>query len=667
MTALAEKPVFRYQNTLSMKTLLLLFCLLLTGIANAQITTPVVRAGVGVDADLRASFVNGAQQAGSDDWFFGTNGTDHHIIDTTGAVAMLAAYAADVSPFPTRMSTFFRPMSVPQFSVINNRLWLDALFVRDYHGTDSTVFTAGSDKNGMSPAQWTGGIQNIPDKNDILDMFMHVRREGPDRTDSLWFFGGLSLDNSTGNRYFDFEMYQTDIYYDRPSKKWFGYGPHDGHTRWEFDGNGNIRKPGDIIFSAEYQSSSLTMIEARIWVHKEDLELNPASFNWSGKFDGASSGSMYGYASILPKNGGTFYTGLQSVNGTWAGPFALVLQDNSVVTNYGAKQFMEFSVNLTRLGLDPASVFGSDICGTPFNRVVVKTRASASFTAELKDFVAPIDLFLAPRVDAIADVPMFCGVAGVSSVFVRNPSTASVYTWYTLNGHIVGTTTGTSIQVDAPGTYIVQQQLAVGCNPYAFDTVQIVFDAGCVPMDVSQINFTAQLKNRKGHLQWSVPAENTVAYYMPERSTDGKSFTAIARMDAGAPTGNPTSYQYTDDLAQTQATQVWYRIRIAGRNGSVSYTNPVKLILAGDGDRIRIFPNPADQEISLSAFAASNQQMELRVLDFSGALIQLRTFSMKQGENLFTLDTRALKAGAYILQVKTASGVHHQKILVSRR
>jgi hypothetical protein len=42
-------------------------------------------------------------------------------------------------------------MSRPKFS-INNRLWLDAIFVRDYHGNDSTVFTAGSDKNGMSPA-----------------------------------------------------------------------------------------------------------------------------------------------------------------------------------------------------------------------------------------------------------------------------------------------------------------------------------------------------------------------------------------------------------------------------------------------------------------------------------------------------------------------------------
>ena len=51
----------------------------------------------------------------------------------------------------------------------------------------------------MSPALWSGGIQGIPDKNDILDIMMHVRRAGPNTTDSLWMFGGISL-GTTGNR-----------------------------------------------------------------------------------------------------------------------------------------------------------------------------------------------------------------------------------------------------------------------------------------------------------------------------------------------------------------------------------------------------------------------------------------------------------------------------------
>ena len=103
---------------------------------------------------------------------------------------------------------------------------------------------------------------------------------------------------------------------------------------------------GDIIFTAEFGSSSLSFLEARIWVHQSSLSVTPVAFSWGGSFDGATSGATYGYANIAPKTAGTFYTGLQCVNNTWAGPFSVVLQDNSVVANYNAKQFMEFSVCL---------------------------------------------------------------------------------------------------------------------------------------------------------------------------------------------------------------------------------------------------------------------------------------------------------------------------------
>ena len=45
----------------------------------------------------------------------------------------------------------------------------------------------------MSPALWSEWDQGIPDKNDILDVMMHARRAGPNTTDSLWMFGGISI------------------------------------------------------------------------------------------------------------------------------------------------------------------------------------------------------------------------------------------------------------------------------------------------------------------------------------------------------------------------------------------------------------------------------------------------------------------------------------------
>src|SRR5574343_84952 len=182
--------------------------------ARSQITIPIIKAGFGVDGEVRANFFNGFNQAGNDDWFATSSvvspGLGTYIIDTTGASYILSQY--NVNP-AYRQIPFFRGMRYEQFSVVNGKLLIDGIFIRDHHGDDSTVFASGSNKNGMSPGTWTTPVsQGIPDKNDILDMFMHVRRDGVNLTDSMWLFGAVSINNTTGSRYFDFEMYQTDIY-----------------------------------------------------------------------------------------------------------------------------------------------------------------------------------------------------------------------------------------------------------------------------------------------------------------------------------------------------------------------------------------------------------------------------------------------------------------------
>lgn len=654
-----------------MKKLILSLLVIPTLNASAQITTPIIKAGFGVDADLKGRILNGALQT-SDDWYMypGTAGTASNgtqVIDTTGAAAILSAYAADASPWPKRMSTFFRGMSKPSFSIVNNRLWLDALFVRDYHGNDTTVFTSGSDKNGMSPAFWSGGVQGIPDKNDILDMFMHVRRAGPSTTDSLWFFGALSLDNVTGNRYFDFEMYQTDIYYDRTSHAWYGYGPDAGHTSWQFDASGNVIRPGDIIFSASYQSSSLTDIEARIWIDKSSLSVTPAAFNWSGQFDGDGNGAQFGYASILPKTSGTFYTGLQCGNNEWTGPFNLILQDNSMATKYRADQFMEFSVNLTKLGLDPVTTFGTDVCGTPFNRIVVKTRASESFTSELKDFVAPIDLFLAPRVNVAADVPILCAANSVSNITVQNPSSSSNYTWETNDGHIVGSNTGTNITVDSPGTYIVTQRLSAACSPYAYDTVNIVYDASCTVLSTAITSFQGKLSDGKALLNWTTTANRNTEYFEVQRSFDGNSFSTVSKIIGQPSAGSTANYSFDENISSFKTAFVYYRLRIKMSNKTMAYSTVVRLGLPIHENDALLYPNPASSKVQIAMTADKKQELKMLVYDFSGALILMKSFLIERGTNVFAVETDKWKAGGYVVQLITQNQTIHKKLIIQRQ
>lgn len=651
-----------------MKTTLLFLFLAASVNSISQITTPVIRANFGVDADLRSNYFNGFVQSGNDDWFKfpGSIGTGQFIIDTTGAAALVAQYASSVA---SRRLPFYRGMRFPGYTVINNRLLLDAVFVRDYHGDDSTVFATGSNKNGDSPADWSCPVsQGVPDKNDILDMMMHVRRAGPNSTDSLWMFGGLSLDNTTGNRYFDFEMYQTDIYYDRPSRKFYGYGPDAGHTSWQFDAAGKTTIPGDITFSAEYQSSALSNIEARIWVNRAALSIVPVSFNWTGQFDGASSGATYGYATIQPKVAGTYYTGLQCTNGTWGGPFSIILQGETVATDYVAKQFVEFSVNLTKLGLDPVTLLGSNTCGMPFRRVLVKTRASASFTAELKDFVGPFDLFLAPRVQALTETPYICGTMGVAKIDVINPVATSVYQWTTPNGNIISSTSGTTIYVDQPGTYIVTQALQAECSTYATDTILILPLSPCSVLPVNNLlEFRGALSGNNVSLSWKVENNQQAQFFEVQRSFDGVNFTTVGQVNKQPSKLLSATYAFQQDVDNYNPL-VYYRVYLINADNSRKYSSTIRFSLApAKKNTVTIFPNPVKDVTQLHVSAITNTRMRIEIFEPSGQRIFSQTALLQRGNNVVSLDilTRR-KNGVYVALIYIGDETFTQKIMLSR-
>jgi hypothetical protein len=648
-----------------MKKLLPLVFILCSYLVNAQVTVAITKANFGIEADLTCNFYKGLPQPAVDDWFSqGLVGTGQGIIDTTGAAAIVAGYYTNPA---SRMKSFSKLMRPAPYTIVNNRLVLDAIYHRDFHGDDSTVFASGSNKNGMSPASWTTPIsQGIPDKNDILDAFTHVRRAGPNATDSLWMFAAVSIENTTGSRYFDFELYQTDIAFNRSTLTFSGYGPDAGHTTWVFDASGNILKPGDITFTAEFGTATINLVEARIWINKASLAITPTTFKWGGAFDGASSGSTYGYANILPKTPGDFYAGIQSTAAlTWAGPFALVRENNTVVTDYIPKQFMEFAVNLTKLGIEPAQ-FTNNACGSPFRRVLVKTRSSTSFTAELKDFIAPFKMFDYASVDANAYTKYFCETMPTTSIDVYNVNSGSSYTWSTADGNIVGSTTGPSISVNAPGTYYVQQQLHVQCPQFAVDSVTIMYDAVCAVLNVDIRNFNAYNIGKDTDIKWTASNNEEADYYVIEYSTDNSTFKELITIPASRVTGSADySHRY---LRKLNDAAIFYRVKVVGKKEQVKYSNTV--LVRGSGiSKMKpvVFPNPIVREAWISMESTLKTEATIFISDVAGRLIKRIKMQVNKGTNLLPLNELADQtAGMYIVRIKSIDGDTSQKIMVTK-
>ncbi|TWI80427.1 putative secreted protein (Por secretion system target) [Lacibacter cauensis] len=641
--------------------------LLLPLFISAQITTPMVRANFGLDADLRHNFFNGAVLSGNDDWFSNADaGTGVFVIDTTGAAAIYSTYTSNPS---SRFASFARGMRYPVLSTVNNRIFYDATFVRDHRATDTTGFPGGL-KNGMSPQLWSSVVSPVPSKNDITEVFLHVRRDGPTSADSLFFFGGVGILGTTGDRYFDFELYQTDITYNRSTGTFTKYGPDFGHSTWRFNASGQITQLGDIIFTAEYGTSGLTAIEARIWIEKTALPtVTPQAFSWTGTFDGDGNNATYGYAGIVPKTGGNFYQGLQNSASVWSGPFGNLNSSNLPVTTYDPVQFMEFSVNLSRLGLDPMTFTNGSMCNLAFGKVLVKTRTSTSFTSSLSDFVAPFSFRSVASVDATADFPALCSQQFISNLSVRNPLSTSTYSWSTTNGRIVGSTTGTTITVDQPGTYIVTQELLSGCGENGRDTINIVIAPGgsCAVLNASLLSFTARNREQAVELNWKITNNNYAKTITVERSLNGQHFAAINDIAATANT-ETADYIFTDAVTNFNSNNIFYRLKITNKNGQVTYSeiqsvkiNYALLLQAS------VNPNPvAGNRMTVQLSVPQTDIAVFQLIHSSGAIIHTHKQTVTKGSNSILINgTSSWQPGLYVLRITVDGKTLQQKVIVT--
>lgn len=455
--------------------------------AYCQLNNGGLYAFFGVDADTRANWMKYGMVAGSvgsDDWF-APAGTGTNVIDTANAAFYQALLQAGAN------LNFNKRMSALLYSKVNGKLWLDAAYGRDFVAAsslkDSTTFTIAA-KNGDNPSNWLGGVSSFPDKNDLTDVYAHMRRDGLTVHDSLWFFTAVSTYGFRGSSYFDVELYKNNFSYNPVTGVFATAGTSGGHTEWLFDPAGNIIQTGDMILAVNFQPGLVPVVDLRIWVSQTTLStIIPAYFNFTGSFNGASASPTYGYASIDSKAGTTAWgAGISNFSGTLA-------QDTTYATPWGTaaptggtnwssqyitQQFIEIGLNLTRIGVDPA-LYSSTLspCQSLFSDIFFKSRSSNSFTSNMQDFVTPLTFLRTPVMDYnVMGDTLRCNHR-TATISITNNTTAGYYTWAAPGGGVAGSNyDSTMLSINKAGMYIVSASPAIGCPATRSDTIVIPID-----------------------------------------------------------------------------------------------------------------------------------------------------------------------------------------------
>jgi hypothetical protein len=633
--------------------LFVLFSLAASLSANAQIiqNAGCLAGDFGIDAGLYSGAIEfgvATPAAGSNDWFQGSGGFG--VINQSNAAAIQNILQTQSNPL------YMVRMSVPGASIIGDKILIDALWARDHfggtQGIDQTSYTSAA-KNGQDPGIWPIGAQNALGKNDLIDVAGHMFRKGTDYFNSdLWFVGLINRAEPGGTAYLDFEFYQAELEYDQATGFSSG-GPQLGHTAYAFEpdplnpGMHRISQIGDFIFNVSLVNGGIdALIEVRIWVSRQDyLNTTPSTFSWGPSFDGPFNGSPFGYATIIPNT--TNVCGIVNVSNQM--PTAPPWGTKNTKTNVYGTSYLEFSVaevgiNLTEFGIDHLLLQGSDPCFFPINTFMVKTRASASFTAQLKDFAGPFS-WGQPEISSafIGPGTLSCDNDIVQIAAFPNRSDV-IYQWTTVGGNIISDPNQRVIQVNKAGTYTVEVLLPTGCVVTTEPITVTVDNTKPLFRQPALIQATTACNGSDGTLVVSV--QGGTAPFTFNITKDGLPFTVISGNNSGSITLtglSPGVYQatvkglYTCSI-QTAAIELLGKTPIA-LNGVTSHvdcfgnrTGAVNLSVIGGKAPLSFQWSNGNLTEDISNLRAGNYTVA--VTDGDGCITQ-QAFEVSQPARLF--------------------------------
>ncbi|OJY93551.1 MAG: hypothetical protein BGP13_03935 [Sphingobacteriales bacterium 40-81] len=164
-------------------------------------------------------------------------------------------------------------------------------------------------------------------------------------------------------------------------------------------------------------------------------------------------------------------------------------------------------------------------------------------------------------------------------------------------------------------------------------------------------DFTAKPVKCTALLQWKTYTEQNNSHFNVERSQDGIHFSTIAQVSGAGNSTTTKSYEYTDEAPLSGKS--YYRITQVDFDGKYSST-PIRLIeMNCEGASLRVYPNPASNQITVKAGKAITQ---VNVLSASGQAVMQYRPSLSQNGGLFNMNIQQLQSGIYILQIINKDG-----------
>ncbi|MEL7222412.1 MAG: T9SS type A sorting domain-containing protein, partial [Bacteroidota bacterium] len=169
-------------------------------------------------------------------------------------------------------------------------------------------------------------------------------------------------------------------------------------------------------------------------------------------------------------------------------------------------------------------------------------------------------------------------------------------------------------------------------------------DNAVLPVNLS--TFTAKPLGSTAQLLFTTTTEDNNSHFLIQRSTDGRAFKTIGRVEGKGNSNQAVEYRFTDNKPANGIN--YYRLQQFDFDGTNEFFGPVAVQIRGViDDAPSIWPVPAKDNLQIN-FPTEDREWIIEVYDLNGRLLQSKNV---QEKTLTTsLDLSQLPAGTYLFR-----------------
>ena len=176
------------------------------------------------------------------------------------------------------------------------------------------------------------------------------------------------------------------------------------------------------------------------------------------------------------------------------------------------------------------------------------------------------------------------------------------------------------------------------------------FGAGALPIII--IDFIAKENNGKNILNWNTASEINSDHFIIERSTDGRNYSSIGRVNANGFSSTEIKYSFTD--INPADGKNFYRLVMTDRDGSFEYSKIVSVTNKKNQSVGFGYVNLSAGTATMTINSSKMQPANLSIIDATGRIILTTPVQLQAGNNNIVKNSPSLPNGVYYVRLFTA-------------